>query len=304
LAGLDAAEDTLRDWMGAPAQYSMERVSSGDGTAPGGPVVVLVHGLDSRAENLRAAASALAARGYDAYLYSYPDDGRIERAADHLGRRTREIRKRTGRTASLITTSMGGVIARIYLELDPTYESEITTFIACNPPFQGSWMANYHELWELAESTVDLVTQGLAGSPVHDGLGQASTQLLPNSTLMLKLRQADRRAGVRYSILAGAAPVADPALLDAADILVAAARPADNAPWAHLALDLTAELIETARQHGHHGDGAVILANQTLRGVTDRVVRSDIHHLAALSPGKDGKIYWLKEILERLPPVR
>ena len=164
-------------------------------------------------------------------------------------------------------------------------------------------MANYHELWELAESTVDLVLKGFEGSPVHDGLGQASTELLPGSTVMQELRRAKRRPGVRYTILAGAAPVADPALLDATQVLIDSVRAAADNPWAHLALDLTSELVQTARQHGELGDGAVQLHRQWLPGVSDRVVREDIHHLQALSLQSDGRILWLDEVLARLPNV-
>ena len=297
---VDDLEVALRGLLGASAPvFTLERVA---GSRDRGPPVVLIHGLDSRADRLRGSAQAIAQRGYDVHLLHYPDDGRIEPTAQALGHLLRQLRRDTGQPITLVTTSMGGVIARTYLELDPAYDGEVARLIACCPPFAGSPMARFHVLAEVAETLGDVLTTGSQGLFVFDGLGQAAADLAPDSLLMQRLRAAQRAPGVRYSILAGQGDDLPPEALDAIDAVVAGLRGRASGSADKVLLDAMTEIIATARSvSGDRGDGAVSLASQSLPGVRDRVVLPYSHLEFLDGDGASGPIPALAEVVERLP---
>jgi hypothetical protein len=108
---------------------------------------------------------------------------------------------------------------------------------------------------------------------------------------------------VRYSILAGSKGIVDTPVLEK----LKAELEAQTNPWGlgEAMRRLTLERIEVmlSFQSGR-GDGAVTLESAKLEGVDDRVVLP-IHHLQFLT-GFEAKddIPALKQVLERLPPVK
>ena len=295
----DSLEETLRDLLGVgPPVFRLERVDSSDAR---GPPVVLVHGLNSGPERMAPAAKALAAAGYDVYVFRYPNDGRIEESARGLGQELRRLYAKRKGKISLVTASMGGVVARVYLELDPDYGGEVSHFVACCPPFGGAPLARYHVAHEIVETVRDMVSHGFDGLFVFDGLGQAAFDLQKDSELMKRLAKTRRRRQVRYSILAGKGDIVPPAVLQAIDAAAQALRE-DAEPPEQVGLDLLAEATRVALgAAGTQGDGAVTLNSQKLRGVKDRVVLP-LSHLDFLVPGEDGKtVGALDEVVRRLP---
>lgn len=299
---VDDLEAALRTLFGADPTptYALERV---EGSDPKGPPVVLVHGLDSGPERMMGAARAIAAAGYDTWMLHYPDDGRIVTSAKELGRLLRELHAERKKRISLVSVSMGGVVARTYLETDPDYSGEVARFIACCPPFGGSPMARYHVLAEITETLGDLVAKGFDGFFIFDGLGQGAADLLPKSALMRRLAKTRRKRGVRYAILAGRGSIVPLAGFVAAESVLDALRQQAE-PSDKLTLDLLREVVTTAKDvSGTRGDGAVTLKSQELRGVKDRVIL-DHHHLEFLAgDGADPAepIPALAEVLKRLP---
>ncbi|MGM0577869.1 MAG: esterase/lipase family protein [Myxococcota bacterium] len=297
-ARIDELEGVLRRVLGRrPPVFALDRVQ---GSAQGGPPVVFVHGLDSGPESLHGAAAALAHDGRDVYLFRYPDDGRIRRTARALGRLLRGLHRDTGRRIDLVTVSMGGVVARTYLETDPDYGGEVARFIACCPPFGGAPLARYHAVREIPETLSDLLGEGLGGLFVFDGLGQAARDLQPDSPLMRDLRAAERREGVRYSILAGDGDVVGPEVFAVADATLARLARSEDA-MARTAATWLEGLVEAARAvSGPRGDGAVTLESQRLDGVDDRAVLP-VDHLSFLAgDGADEPIPGLAEVRRRL----
>lgn len=297
---MDRLEAALRELLGDRAPvYTLEHLPAAQ---PGGPPVVMVHGLDSSADALRGAGLALAAEGYDVHLLHYPDDGRIEATAEAFGHLLRGLHADRGRRIAVVTTSMGALIARAYLELDPTYAGEVSHLIACGPPNRGSRLARFHHLAEIVETFGDMLgDQGLDGFFVFDGLGQAANDLTPGSLLLTRLRAAQRAPATRYSILAGRGDVLRPEAFDAIALTLAALRQQAD-PTERLLVDTLADIAREARAvSGGHGDGAVTLASQTLEGVTDRVVLPH-NHLEYLSgDGLAAPIPALAEVKARLP---
>ncbi len=295
---MDRLEAALRELLGDRAPvYTLEHLPA---PLPGGYPVVLIHGLDSSAEALRGAGSALARDGYDVHLLHYPDDGRVEVTAAALGHLLRGLHADRQQRIALVTTSMGGLIARTYVELDADYAGEVSHLIACGPPNNGSKLARFHHLAEIAETFGDMLgDQGLDGFFVFDGLGQAATDLAPGSLLLTRLNGAKRAPATRYSILAGDGDVLHQGAFAALLLTIEALRQRASANE-RLLLDTLTDIASTAQAvSGPHGDGAVTLASQTLAGVADRVVLP-LHHLEYLA-GDVEPIPALAEVRSRLP---
>lgn len=298
---VDDLEVLVRTVFGrGPPVHALEHV---DGSSRIGPPVVLIHGLDSGPDRLRGAAEALGAMGYDAYLYRYPDDGSIESAASALGDLLHELRVLRHAKITLVTVSMGGLVARAWLELDPRSSDEVAALIACVPPFGGSPIARYHLLSEVGETVHDMLGQGFDGFFAFDGLGQGARALVPGSPLLKRLAASSPRPGVRYAILAGDKTIVDAAVFAAARVTLEALRRGGEA-GRQFGLDLVAELVdEAAKVSGGRGDGAVSLESQSMAGVSDRVVLPMSHVEALAGDGSDAPIPGLAEVLARLPPL-
>ncbi|MEZ4267405.1 MAG: hypothetical protein R3F39_13580 [Myxococcota bacterium] len=298
---VDDLEGLLRTISGrGPPVHQLEHV---DGSSRKGPPVVLIHGLDSSPERLRGAGRALGALGYDVYLYRYPDDAGIERSASALGDLLRELRALRGVKISLVTVSMGGLIARTWLELDPRYGDEVAGLIACVPPFRGSGIARYHVLTEINETVRDLIGSGFDGFFAFDGLGQGARDLVPGSRLLERLAASGPRPGVSYAILAGDKPIVDGSVFAAARQTLLALRE-HGETGRQFGLDLVGELVEeAAKVSGGRGDGAVTLDSQSMPGVSDRVVLPMSHFEALSGDGVDEPIPALAEVLARLPAL-
>ena len=67
------------------------------------------------------------------------------------------------RRISLVTLSLGGIIALYAIERDPEYHNDVDRFIACATPFRGAGLAKYRPL-----STLKNAVSGLAAQEDED----------------------------------------------------------------------------------------------------------------------------------------
>ena len=126
-----------KDWRKAPADK---------------PLVILVHGLNSSPERLKAILTNVRALGFPCGVFSYPNDQPIARSAQALSTALRKLaRSRPRRRVTLLTASMGGLVSRAVIDdpdLDP---GNVRRLIMVAPPNHGSNMAHFGfsgELWE------------------------------------------------------------------------------------------------------------------------------------------------------------
>ena len=301
-----ATTTTTRAAPAPPAEPGLARSPQAH---KGGPPVVLVHGMDSSPRVFAATEAALGKRGYDVYLFHYRSSAPIPESSALLGRELKELRGQLGgtRRVSLVTTSMGGLVAQHYLEQDPTYGGEVARFVALCPPFAGAGLAHYRLSNTVMTLLGSLAAQGMNGVLIFDSLGDSGDDLLPGSALLQKMARGKRRAGVRYSIIAGSGAIVTEEALDMIGGLAAQLGQDAEQAGRDLADWFVGATAEARKVAGGRGDGAVALDSARLSGVSDRVVLP-INHLEFLTPRTPeaslADVPALAEVVKRLPRVR
>jgi pimeloyl-ACP methyl ester carboxylesterase len=211
-ARISAASDRARVWVRTSAarwtpedrrpSYGLTLSAPPDDTKP---LVVLVHGLDSGAAFWQDLADVLAAEGHQLAYFDFPNDQPIADSAKLLARELQSLHEaHPNLQTALLTHSMGGIVARSYVE-GPDYAGGIDRLILLAPPNQGSRYARWNCCSEMAEHFA------LWRSdpnwhwtwPFIDGVGEAGRDLRPESSFLIGLNAQPRREGVSYTIIAG-----------------------------------------------------------------------------------------------------
>ncbi len=171
------------------------------------PVVITVHGFNSRSDSAAMLVGGIDSQRFCMGQFCYPNDQSIEASALHLASQLRDAKlANANQKFSLVTHSMGGIVARRVLE-DPALDSgNVTRLIMVAPPSHGSRLAKYAvavDTWEHWLGRSD-------GSPwtrwrdsVVDGLGEACDELVPGSAYLTSLNERPRNPAVNYTILLG-----------------------------------------------------------------------------------------------------
>lgn len=194
-AAPDATAQQRRSWgLLLPAEVDPDR-----------PLVILVHGLDCNRQNWQSMSQLLEKSGYQVGYFSYPSDEPIVQSAQLLEQQMVALRKAFGTLrVDLIGHSMGGLVCRAYVEGD-RYAGGVEHLILIAPPNQGSNWASYrllaeaHEHYVLWRDNPDWNWTWM----ITDGLGEAGSDLRPDSEFLDALNNRPRREGVRYTIIAG-----------------------------------------------------------------------------------------------------
>jgi pimeloyl-ACP methyl ester carboxylesterase len=169
------------------------------------PLVVLVHGLDCDRLNWEPLMKLLAEDGHQVAVFTYPSDQPITDSAKTLGDKLAGLRLRIPNLRyDLVCHSMGGLVAREYVEGE-RYRGGVERLIMLGTPHAGSNWATYRFALELEEH-YDLWRHEPDWSPswmITDGLGEAGTDLKPDSQFLTVLNARGRREGVQYTNIAG-----------------------------------------------------------------------------------------------------
>lgn len=172
---------------------------------PARPLIVLIHGLDADRSDCVPIGQLLQAAGQQVAYFSYPGDQPIGDSAASFGSALARLRAAYPQlTLDIVAHSMGGLVARQYVE-GPEYAGGVDRMILVAPPNHGSSWARLQTILSLEENLqlrhddsnwhwTWLVTEGL---------GEAGGDLLPGSDFLHQLNSRPRRAGVRYTIIAG-----------------------------------------------------------------------------------------------------
>ena len=169
------------------------------------PLVILIHGLDSDRSDCVPIGDLLQESGHQVAYFSYPGDQPIADSAAFLGRTLQATHSRfPNMPIDLIAHSMGGLVARDYLE-GPDYSGGVHRLIMVAPPNAGSPWARLRVLLSVQENYY-LRRQDPNWNwtwVITEGMGEAGHDLLPGSKFLRALNSRPRCPGVEYTIIAG-----------------------------------------------------------------------------------------------------
>ncbi|HEX8204178.1 MAG TPA: alpha/beta fold hydrolase [Isosphaeraceae bacterium] len=211
-ARLDGLAARAQEEVRRLARYGLRARGSYRPDDPSRPTVCLIHGLNSTSGVFAHVIPRLEAAGFGVVIYDYPFNRHLDRTAGAFRRDWSEFRLRMkdARPWAIVAHSMGGLLARSYVEGDD-YAGDVSTLILIGPPNGGSAIARAQTLFQLIQGVRTARGRGgLAG--LADGLGEAADDLMPGSAFLESLNARPRRAGVPYHILAGDAGILTPAL--------------------------------------------------------------------------------------------
>jgi hypothetical protein len=292
-------KSTLRSWLAGIQDQTLSRISPIDETwqaddrAPPRIVVVSAgfHSPTTDAEKVARALHKLT--NLPMCLFEYPNDAPIAESAGWLIRDMNALHgKYPTSKFTFVAHSMGGLVARGALELPnlalsgaakPWAEQVgVDQLIQVCPPNHGSALAEYGQLLEGVEVLYRLVDRSSEKSEsallkmITDGFNEASDDLQPDSDYLQALNKVGRAAGVRYTILAGAAGPLNPLATTLMSEVWDRVSTFVDKP---MGLDRRVrQIIECEELQQGKGDGVVSLTSASLEGVEDTQT-IDMHHL-------------------------
>ena len=218
----------FRKWLAGVEKLSISKLEKVDSTWSGAArdvspprIVVTLAGLHGVASSASEMAVALHERtNLPGCVFEYPNDAPIFESAGYLARSLEALHREYPRSRiTLVTHSMGGLVARCALEVDSTRPNGVTTTLAGRtgvdqliqvcPPNHGSALAQYGPLLEGFEQLYRLTNRvrGEKARPlvrmIADGFNEASADIANDSHFLRKLNGQTRAPEVRYTILAG-----------------------------------------------------------------------------------------------------
>lgn len=271
------------------------------------PVVVLVHGYNSRPEKLTDLAAKLRQPKGDfekdriVLLFRYPNDGPAQESAKLLSRELTRLRKAHPKTeVAIVAHSMGGLVTRAVIE-DPTLDpGNVRQLIMVATPNQGSHLAFLPGGFDLFEHLVKRDPDaGRFAASWQDGLNEARGDLRPDSKFLRTLNARKRNADVRYSLVLGNdAALSESSVAQLTSLLKQAQEKSKTLQLASPRLDPI--LTDPAEFTDGEGDGVVAVKRGRLDGVEDTIVLSFCHNAITGKLDSEAELKLLRAIEERL----
>lgn len=251
------------------------------------PLVVIVHGYNSRPESFRVLRTELTERGFPCAAFAYPNDAPPAESGALLAAELREFREQhPAQAVSLVAHSMGGLVARVALE-DPAIDpgNVQCLIMVCTPNLGTKWAeipggfdCFEHGPWK-PEETIKTAFLGT----ISDGLNEARSDLKPNSAFLKELNRRPRNPQVRYAQILGTAGLFDAAQFvrfrDRVERSLGDNRAGNLVRPRVLAFLDDLDEIQTGR-----GDGVVALKRGRLPGVEDTVLLPITHTAVTDAP--------------------
>jgi pimeloyl-ACP methyl ester carboxylesterase len=267
---------------------------------PNKPLVVLIHGLDSQSGVWWSMAQLLQAQRYQVAYFSFPSDGPVRDDGNRLADEMQALHETFPQArVDLIAHSMGGLIARAYIEGN-RYTQPVDRFIAVGPPNHGSPWTRERFVLE-ANEQYWLWRTNKDWSPIWmftDGHGEAADDLKPDSKFLKTLNARPRRAGVKYTIICGDQHVFSRFGASALNCMVNSL-PRRNVWGVRLCkFGLAGAEMKLETQKGD-SDGVVPLDSAKLPGVADIVRLHGDHNTLVMASGGKPPVAW-ETIRERL----
>ncbi len=266
-------------------------------------LVVLVHGLQSTTGRIGGVLEDVRALGYPCATFDYPNDQPIEDSARLLAEQLAAIAdEHPQRKLTLITHSMGGLVARAVIEDEQLDPGNVEQLIMVAPPNHGSLLAHLafgFDFWEYLGGVHDQKLMARFFAAIEDGLGEAPDDLRTGSLFLERLNSRPRNPSVRYTILLGTdAPLSDASLTGLRRSLK---KVGDRNRYARfLGSKLDGYLADLDEVVEGKGDGAVAVKRGRLQGVSD-TEELEFDHLDFSGPQDSSGAERIREaVLKRL----
>ncbi len=277
-----ALEKRLRRGVrGSREPRGLELDDGWDDTPSARGLVVAVHGLGSSAEVFDELLPHVREFGRPCGTFDYPNDQPIADAARLLSRELREVARRDpDRRVTLLTHSMGGLVAREAVENHALDPGNVGDLVLVAPPNHGSVLAHFGfglEVWEFIKRRDERDGVERIFAVIEDGLGEAYGDLQPGSPFLRQLNERERNPRVRYTIFLGTGgPLTEQGLGRLRERIRERGRRSRFVRFIGPKVDEhLADLKEVVRGKG---DAAVAVKRGRLEGVDDiRVL--DFHHV-------------------------
>ncbi len=250
-----------------------------DDFRPAARTILLVHGLESRADEFDRFRQACRNWGVQALVFDYPNDGPIAWSGDRLSEDLKALAaKYPELRVAIVAHSMGGLVSRYCLETPGKQPSCVTDLFTLGTPHAGTRLSGVQPWVELYRETFS--KYALHGGTIQDGLGEAADDVRVGSEFLTALNARKRPpAGITYHVAAGTRSFVPRAVLETARKAagsMAKGKPRDQ---------LLAMLNSPELQDGL-GDGAVAVEGALLPEVASRRT-FDLDHLQLVTlPGE------------------
>lgn len=266
------------------------------------PLIVLIHGLDSDRGMLAPMADLLIHNRFQVGYFSYPGDQPVDDSIAAFSEKLAQFHALYPQMKlDIVAHSMGGLVARGYVESD-RYTGGVDRLIMIGTPNGGStwsklrFLLSLQQHYNLWRNDPDWALTWY----VTEGFGEAGRDLSPGSKFLTKMAAMRRRAGVRYTLIAG---TQHPASRLSAECFEGMSGWIGGRPASWWGFRQCKTGLNSAASHFRHetgdGDGPVSLASAKLAGVKD-VVLAPADHIALFCPVDGHPAAAWAAVLERL----
>lgn len=285
---------------------------AGDRAAPAGgqrSAVVLVPGMLAGERSMGALRQQLADAKIPAAMFRYDSNVGVEPAADRLNELLAvAVAGQPQFRITLVTHSMGGLVARRVLESPDWASDRVDRLIMIAPPNAGSSLANLDSAevkrtlsnlqFDQQRVLIDERAARLLDTALGQFLGDARQDLAPGSEVLKRLDRLERNPRVQYSILAGSGGPIPGWVRTVGQLLLA--KQSFQRPE-------QAEKLKTVFQTANRdewieglGDGVVATRSTRLSGVVDHQELDFAHNDISQSPDSDTARRLVEEVMRRV----
>lgn len=265
--------------------------------------VLFIHGLKSSPERFDEIRQYLRSKGVLTAAAEYDDQQPIAESAKQLSALFRDQRTSlsteagvAGGNVFLVGHSMGGLVAREWIENERLYDTSLKGLVTVGTPHQGSSWASMPPLLDLFVGG-DLDVSGVMDVLLHQNSADGINDLMPESSFLRSLNARPRRSGVSYTAIVGTgSPVTEAEVqqarqtlkrLSAEDGFLKAIQPRIR--------PLLGNFDEVIRGQG---DGVVAVSSATIPDVNDTVV-VPLAHIDFFRPSSDSSVPSVWSEIER-----
>jgi pimeloyl-ACP methyl ester carboxylesterase len=291
--------------------YGMHARESYRPNDPHRPTVCLIHGINSSSGSFVHMVGPLEEAGFGLVVYDFPYNRDLDESVEILRHDWAAFRREQGETRAwaVVTHSMGGLLARAYVERESGYAGDVSDLCLIAPPNRGSAVAQTQVLLQFIQGLKSINARKTGAlAQLSDGLGEAATDMMPESRFLKALNARPRREGVGYHILAGDAGfLSATARTQVETQYRLMARPGGLlGGLTRLAIPNLPEQLDELTDG--RGDGCVTVASTKLDGVTDHEVLHANHvelirgPLLYPDPGPVACMPWLLKRLGKPSP--